>query len=58
MSVKCLKIVILFLTLGAVTACMANPCLNGGKCTDNGAHDKYTCICTDGYSGKQCQGKN
>ncbi|KAM7451841.1 metalloendopeptidase [Porites harrisoni] len=39
----------------AMTACMANPCLNGGKCTDNGAHDKYTCICTDGYSGKQCQ---
>ena len=33
--------------------CAAQPCLNGGVCTDkvNG----YQCSCSDGYAGVNCQ---
>ena len=37
--------------------CADEPCLNGGTCFDS--VDDYTCICADGYTGKNCSiGKN
>ena len=37
--------------------CADQPCLNGGTCSD-GVND-YTCVCVDGYTGKNCSiGKN
>jgi len=35
-------------------ACADSPCENGGSCTDN-ADGSYTCLCTTGYSGTNCQ---
>uniref|UniRef100_A0A668SU55 Brevican n=1 Tax=Oreochromis aureus TaxID=47969 RepID=A0A668SU55_OREAU len=34
-------------------ACLLNPCLNGGTCTDRGGHIK--CLCLPTYEGKFCQ---
>lgn len=33
----------------------SNPCLNGGRCIDEG--NNYKCQCRDGYSGTLCQDK-
>ncbi len=35
-------------------ACAANPCVNGGTCTD-GPDNSYTCACPTGYGGTNCQ---
>ncbi len=35
-------------------ACAANPCTNGGVCTD-GTDNEYTCACPTGYTGTNCQ---
>ncbi|XP_006788011.1 brevican core protein-like [Neolamprologus brichardi] len=34
-------------------ACLLNPCLNGGTCTDRGGHVK--CLCLPTYEGNFCQ---
>ena len=37
--------------------CAVQPCLNRGTCID--AVNDYTCLCVDGYTGKNCSvGKN
>ena len=35
--------------------CISNPCLHGGTCVDR--LDKYTCFCTHGYTGVNCETK-
>ncbi|XP_069963928.1 protein crumbs isoform X3 [Bactrocera oleae] len=35
------------------TACSAQPCRNGGVCTDL-ANGEYTCSCTSGWTGRTC----
>ena len=32
--------------------CADQPCLNGGTCSDG--LNNYTCVCADGYTGKNC----
>ena len=40
----------------AVTnSCLSTPCLNGGQCTPTGTGSTYTCNCSGGYSGLNCQ---
>jgi len=36
------------------TPCSIIPCLNSGTCAMNDS--TFTCICSDGYSGAQCEG--
>nr|XP_021153065.1 brevican core protein isoform X2 [Columba livia] len=38
---------------GEPGGCVPNPCLNGGTCTEDGAHP--TCICLPGYGGSSCE---
>lgn len=33
--------------------CVPNPCLNGGTCTEDGAH--LACLCLPGYGGSSCE---
>ena len=33
--------------------CAADPCLNGGTCTDG--VNEYTCACAPGFTGDECQ---
>jgi len=35
--------------------CHPNPCLNGGTCSQS--DESYTCVCEDGYKGKNCEGQ-
>ena len=45
------------LFLADIEDCVDQPCLNGGTCID--AVNDYTCICVNGYTGKNCSvGKN
>ena len=45
------------LFLADVDDCVEQPCLNGGTCIDS--VNDYTCLCADGYTGKNCAvGKN
>jgi len=36
-----------------INFCASNPCLNGGTCFSSVG--SYTCACTPGYSGTNCQ---
>ncbi|CAH1240008.1 SVEP1 [Branchiostoma lanceolatum] len=40
-------------SLAGVNECASNPCMNGGSCVDH--INTFTCICTPGYSGINCQ---
>ena len=47
----------LYLFHADIDDCADQPCLNRGTCND-GVND-YTCVCIDGYTGKNCSiGKN
>ena len=50
------KCVILLCDLDTLAACASEPCQFGGTCT-NGEGDDYTCTCTDGYTGQNCEDK-
>lgn len=39
------------------TACSDNPCQNNGTCTSLSSTE-YTCSCTKGYAGKNCEEGN
>ena len=39
--------------LADVNECGSNPCENGGTCTD--VPNGYTCACSSGYTGDECQ---
>ena len=42
---------------GDITSCNPTPCQNGGTCAVSGT--SYTCSCTSGYGGTNCEnGKN
>ena len=36
-----------------INHCAVNPCLNGGTCMDG--VNSYTCSCTAGFTGKDCE---
>jgi len=36
-----------------IDSCLAAPCQNGGQCQDG--FNSYTCTCSDGFQGEQCQ---
>ena len=36
-----------------INECAGDPCLNGGTCTDG--VNSYTCSCTAGFTGKECE---
>ncbi|XP_071656462.1 brevican core protein isoform X4 [Patagioenas fasciata] len=38
---------------GEPGGCVPNPCLNGGTCTEDGAHP--ACLCLPGYGGSSCE---
>ncbi|XP_064032011.1 brevican core protein [Pogoniulus pusillus] len=38
---------------GEPGGCHPNPCLNGGTCTEDGAH--LACLCLPGYGGSSCE---
>ncbi|XP_014816731.1 PREDICTED: brevican core protein [Calidris pugnax] len=38
---------------GEPGGCVPNPCLNGGTCTEDGAH--LACLCLPGYGGSTCE---
>ncbi|XP_074665523.1 brevican core protein isoform X2 [Strix aluco] len=38
---------------GEPGGCVPNPCLNGGTCTEDGAH--LACLCLPGYGGSSCE---
>ncbi|CAH1240004.1 SVEP1 [Branchiostoma lanceolatum] len=40
-------------SLAGVNECASNPCMNGGSCVDH--INTFTCLCTPGYSGINCQ---
>ena len=41
------------ITLLDIDDCESNPCKNGGCCIDG--VDSYTCICSPGYTGHDCE---
>ncbi|XP_052085404.1 MAM and LDL-receptor class A domain-containing protein 1-like isoform X2 [Mytilus californianus] len=42
----------------AISACITNPCINGGRCNEDGSTARYTCICMTGWSGDSCDVKD
>lgn len=47
---------LLFLNCFPVTPCSSNPCVNSGSCMN--VNGSYGCVCSLGYSGKICEGRN
>ena len=45
-------LVYIFLMLADIDDCASNPCENNGTCID--LVSNYTCNCTQGYTGKNC----
>jgi Notch-like protein len=37
-----------------INECASGPCMYGGTCSN--LENAYSCSCTNGYSGKNCQG--
>ena len=42
-----------FLTRNDIDECLQSPCQNGATCHDG--IGKYTCACTEGFDGDECQ---
>ena len=42
----------------AASPCNANPCQNGGSCTENAAQTSRTCACQTGFFGRSCESKS
>lgn len=36
------------------TGCYSNPCKFGSTCQEGGSVDQYTCLCSQGFSGQNC----
>ena len=46
------------LVLQLQSPCFDKPCANGGSCVAKYEQDNYECVCTSGYTGRNCeQGK-
>ena len=35
--------------------CLDNPCHNGGTCINRDTQERYTCLCSTGFSGQNCE---
>ena len=42
-------------TIADINECDAEPCMNGGTCTD--LINDYQCECSEGFWGKNCSGE-
>ena len=63
-----IKTLLVFSFVVSKSACISNPCVNGGTCVDvtnnDGSllegviftnHSQYKCVCPKGYAGNTCQ---
>jgi hypothetical protein len=44
-----------FLSIGTISPCAVNPCLNGGMCTVSQLTNTYICSCNQYYYGVRCE---
>lgn len=50
----CLSIFVYLDVLIVFVACSILPCKYPATCVDGATTDEYTCVCTEGYSGTNC----
>lgn len=50
----CLSIFVFLDVLIVFVACSILPCKYPATCVDGATTDEYTCVCTEGYSGTNC----
>ena len=53
LSYSIILIVSLVINISDIDECDSLPCENGGRCVDG--LDVFTCQCSSGYTGKQCE---